>query len=92
MTTTPSIALLPEDVQLGLSSAHDISSYEDVIEGLVRNALDADPTFLAIEVDFAKGYISSRDDGAGIKSHEFSEAGHLAKPYCAGTAHFLVID
>lgn len=88
MTTTPSIALLPEDVQLGLSSAHDISSYEDVIEGLVRNALDADPTFLAIEVDFAKGYISSRDDGAGVKSHEFSEAGHLAKPYCAGNCAF----
>jgi DNA mismatch repair protein MLH3 len=83
MTTTPSIALLPENVQLGLSSAHDLNSYEHVIEGLIRNALDADATFVAIEVDFAKGYISIRDDGAGINSLEFSEAGHLAKPNCA---------
>ncbi|KAK5189469.1 DNA mismatch repair protein [Exophiala xenobiotica] len=82
MTTTPSIALLPENVQLGLSSAHDINSYEHVVEGLIRNALDADATFITIEVDFAKGYISIRDDGAGINSPEFSEAGHLAKPNC----------
>lgn len=77
------IAPLPENTRLTLSSSQLITSHEDVIEGLVENALDAEARSVSVEVDFAKGYISVRDDGAGIPSTEFTDDGQLARPHCA---------
>ncbi|EXJ96502.1 hypothetical protein A1O1_01628 [Capronia coronata CBS 617.96] len=77
-----SIALLSENVCQKISSSQQITSHEDVIDGLVENALDADARSVVVEVDFAKGYFSVRDDGFGIEGVEFTEAGHLAKPHC----------
>ena len=76
------ISPLPNDVRAQLSSSCEITSAEHVIEGLVRNALDADARSIIIEADFAKGYISVCDDGTGIKETDFSEIGHLAKLHC----------
>ncbi|EHY51788.1 hypothetical protein ABEF95_007850 [Exophiala dermatitidis] len=76
------IAPLPENTRLTLSSSQLITSHEDVIEGLVENALDAEARSVSVEVDFAKGYISVRDDGAGIPSTEFTDDGQLARPHC----------
>ncbi|EXJ78941.1 hypothetical protein A1O3_08441 [Capronia epimyces CBS 606.96] len=79
---SPSIALLPENVRLRIASSQQITSHEDVIKGLVENALDASARSIAVEVDFAKGYFSVRDDGIGIGGAEFTEAGRLARPHC----------
>ncbi|KAL2421276.1 hypothetical protein ABEF95_007727 [Exophiala dermatitidis] len=76
------IAPLPENTRLTLSSSQLVTSHEDVIEGLVENALDADAHSVSVEVDFAKGYISVRDDGVGIPNTEFTEDGQLARPHC----------
>lgn len=78
----PSIALLPENVRLKISSSHQITSHEHVIEGLVQNALDAGANSISVEVDFAKGYFNIRDDGVGIESVDFTGAGQLGRPHC----------
>ncbi|KIW72676.1 hypothetical protein PV04_00854 [Phialophora macrospora] len=81
--TTLRISLLPDDVRAKVSSTCDITTPESVIEGLVRNALDADARSIAIEADLARGYIAVCDDGNGIKEVEFSQQGHLAKLHCS---------
>ncbi|KAI1614654.1 hypothetical protein EDD36DRAFT_436618 [Exophiala viscosa] len=87
MTDPPPILPLSEGVRSTLSSACEIVSSEDVVEGLVRNALDAEAHTIAIELDLAKGYISVEDDGTGIDGLEFSENGHLAETYCTSKSN-----
>ncbi|KIV78506.1 hypothetical protein PV11_10216 [Exophiala sideris] len=87
MMVSPAIAPLSEEVRSRLSSAREIVSPEDVVEGLVRNALDAEAHTIAIELDLAKGYISVQDDGIGIDDLEFSENGHLAKHHCTSKSN-----
>jgi DNA mismatch repair ATPase MutL len=82
-TSSRTIHLLPENVRSQITSPYEILSAEHVVECLVQNALDAAARSITIEVDLARGYISVRDDGTGIEEVEFSEHGHLAKPYCA---------
>ncbi|KIW30674.1 uncharacterized protein PV07_06397 [Cladophialophora immunda] len=79
----PRIDLLPDEVWAKVSSSCEITSSEHVIEGLLRNALDADASSIAIEVEFSKGYISICDNGSGIKQVEFSEQGQLARLHCS---------
>jgi len=90
MTVPPPIAPLSEKVRSTLLSACEIVSSEDVVEGLVRNALDAEAHTIAVELDLAKGCISVQDDGIGIDGLEFSEDGHLAKHYCTATLYMVV--
>jgi DNA mismatch repair protein MLH3 len=85
--TTLRISLLPDDVRAKVSSTCDITTPESVIEGLVRNALDADARSIAIDADLARGYIAVCDDGNGIKEVEFSQQGHLAKLHCTEAVH-----
>lgn len=82
------IALLPENVRSEISSASEIVSYEQVIEGLFRNALDARAQSIVIEVDLAKGDFTISDDGDGVEEAEFSSTGHLAKLHCANSFSF----
>ncbi|OAL28348.1 hypothetical protein AYO20_09465 [Fonsecaea nubica] len=79
----PRISLLPADISTKVSSSSDITSSEHVIEGLFRNALDADASSVVIEVEFSKGYIWICDNGIGIQEVEFSEQGQLARLHCS---------
>lgn len=81
------IALLPQHVRTKILSSYQISSPESVIEGLVRNSLDANAQSLYIEADFTRGFVLVRDDGTGIKGVEFSQNGRLAQPDCMAKAH-----
>lgn len=84
MSTNPTtIGLLPKAVRSKILSSYNVTSPEHVVEGLVRNALDAAAHSVTIEVGLARGYISVRDDGTGIQEGEFWETGQLAMPYCA---------
>ncbi|KIW17897.1 hypothetical protein PV08_05092 [Exophiala spinifera] len=87
MTTVHSISPLPPQLRCSLSAAHDVASYEDVVEGLLRNALDATPDYVAIEIDFNRNYVSVRDNGVGIPGQEFMEGGHLAQPFCTSKSN-----
>ncbi|OAP62524.1 hypothetical protein AYL99_04729 [Fonsecaea erecta] len=78
----PRISLLPDDVWKKVASSCEITSPQHVIEGLLRNALDADASSIVIEVEFSKGYVSICDNGNGIKQVEFSEQGQLARLHC----------
>ncbi|RMD42168.1 hypothetical protein DV735_g2961, partial [Chaetothyriales sp. CBS 134920] len=76
-----SILPLSQSVQAQLRSSIQISTLVDVVEGLVRNSLDAAATTLEVEVDFSKGFCSVGDNGVGIPSNEF-RGGHLAQHGC----------
>jgi DNA mismatch repair ATPase MutL len=82
------ISLLPDDIRAKVSSSFEITTPEAVIEGLVRNALDADARSIVIDADFARGYLTVSDDGTGIREIEFLEQGQLAKSYCAELVRF----
>ncbi|KAK5050818.1 hypothetical protein LTR84_003377 [Exophiala bonariae] len=76
------IALLPEEVRARLSSSIDITSHEQVVVGLLENALDASARSIKIHLDLARGYFSVQDDGIGIPQTEFMETGYLGQPHC----------
>ncbi len=80
--TSLRISLLLDDVRDKVSSSSEVISHESVIEGLVRNALDADSTSVTIVADFTRGYYFIQDDGTGIKGIEFADNGHLAQLHC----------
>lgn len=73
---------LPDSVRAQLKSSVEILSLADVVEGLLKNALDAGSSNVTIVVDFAKGFCSMKDDGIGIPSSDFDVGGNLASPYC----------
>ena len=77
-----SILPLPSHVRAQIRSSVEINSLADVVEGLLKNALDSGAKNLSIAVDFAKGFCSIQDDGAGIQSTDFSSDGHLARAHC----------
>ncbi|KIW96539.1 uncharacterized protein Z519_01930 [Cladophialophora bantiana CBS 173.52] len=77
------ISPLPDEVWAKVSSSCEITSPEHVVEGLMRNALDADASSIVIEAELSKGYLSVCDNGSGINKVEFSEQGHLAKLHCS---------
>jgi DNA mismatch repair protein MLH3 len=79
----PRIEPLSGDLGYRISSSSHITSLEQVIEGLLRNALDAGARKVVIEADLAKGHIIVRDDGHGIEPIEFLDCGNLAKDNCA---------
>jgi DNA mismatch repair ATPase MutL len=79
---SPRIGLLPKDVRAKISSSCVISTAENVIEGLVTNAFDADARSVVVEADFATGLVTCVDDGIGIREEEFSEQGNLTKSHC----------
>ncbi|RMZ79147.1 hypothetical protein DV738_g3514, partial [Chaetothyriales sp. CBS 135597] len=74
-----SILPLPQSVQAQLRSSIQILTLADVVEGLVRNSLDAAATSLEVEVDFSKGFCSVGDNGVGIPANEFRDGGNLAQ-------------
>ncbi len=77
-----SILPLPDTVREQIKSSIQIITLNDVVEELLKNALDANAATVEIEVDFAKGFCSVKDDGVGIPALEFSHDGNLARPNC----------
>ncbi len=72
-----SIRPLPPESQAKIRSSVIITSLNDVIVGLLENALDACATSVEIRLDYVKGYCSVSDDGVGIPEEEFALEGHL---------------
>ena len=76
-----SIKPLPKDVVAQLKSSTVITTLNDVIDGLLRNSLDAEATQVNISVDYTRGSCSVEDNGYGIPPAEFLQDGGLGKLY-----------
>jgi len=74
-----SIRRLPDDVVAQIKSSTVITSLNDVVEGLLRNSLDAHATQVNISVDYGRGSCCVEDDGRGIAPAEFLRDGGLGK-------------
>lgn len=77
-----SIKPLPGDVVAQIKSSVVITSLNNVICGLVKNALDAEATKINLTVDYSRGNCSIEDNGVGIPPSEFKDAGGLGKLHC----------
>lgn len=76
------ISPLSDDVRAQLWSSIEIASHEQVVTGLLENALDANAKSISVHLDLARGYFSMLDDGTGIQEVEFSESGYLGRMNC----------
>ncbi|KAL8832261.1 MAG: hypothetical protein Q9170_004949 [Blastenia crenularia] len=77
----PAIRPLPEEVVAQIKSSTTILSLEDVVIGLLKNALDAEAGRIDVSVDFGRGNCTVEDDGWGISPAEFLENGGLGRIY-----------
>jgi len=78
---TPPILPLPLQVAAQIKSSTGIASLASVVIGLIANSLDAEACKVDVTVDFSRGTASVEDDGLGIPSREFTEAGGLGRLY-----------
>ena len=76
-----SIKPLPEDVIAQIKSSTVITSLNNVVDGLLRNSLDAEATQVNISVNYGRGSCSVEDNGQGITPAEFIQSGGLGKSY-----------
>lgn len=77
-----SIKPLPGDVVAQIKSSVAITSLNNVICGLVKNALDAEATKINLTVDYSRGNCSIEDNGVGIPPSEFMDGGGLGQLHC----------
>lgn len=73
---------LPQDVIAQIKSSTAITSLNQVVVGLLKNALDSGATKFESTVDFSRGSCSAEDDGLGIAPSEFKADGRLGELYC----------
>ncbi|KAH7635962.1 putative MLH3 protein [Sordaria sp. MPI-SDFR-AT-0083] len=76
-----SIQPLPGDVVAQIKSSAVITSLNGVVDGLLRNSLDAGATKINISIDYSRGNCSVEDNGLGIPPACFREDGGLGKLY-----------
>ncbi|ERF76124.1 hypothetical protein EPUS_01457 [Endocarpon pusillum Z07020] len=76
-TTGSPIRLLPVEAQLQLKSSVALNSLNDVVVGLIKNALDAQAQKIYIGLDYLRGNCCVEDDGVGIPAAEFEAGGGL---------------
>ena len=85
MTTStphlPSIRSLPDDVRAQIRSSSTLNSLNDVVIGLLKNALDASARNIKINLDYVRGACTVLDDGVGIPAAAFAEDGGLGELY-----------
>ncbi|KAK3486989.1 putative MLH3 protein [Neurospora crassa] len=74
-----SIQPLPGDVIAQIKSSTVITSLNGVVDGLLRNSLDASATKINISIDYSRGNCSVEDNGLGIPPACFREEGGLGK-------------
>lgn len=79
-----SIKPLPGDVVAQIKSSVVITSLNNVICGLIKNALDAAATKINVSIDYARGNCSVEDNGHGIQPSEFYDGGGLGQLHCMG--------
>ena len=75
------IQRLPSDVAAQIKASSNLSSLNDVVIGLLENALDAESKNIHIKVDFARASCWIQDDGSGIHPGNFEETGGLCRPF-----------
>ena len=76
-----SIRPLPRHVAAQITSSVLITSLNDAVSGLVKNALDAGAATVNIYLDYAKGGCTVEDNGLGIPPAEFRVDGGLGKAH-----------
>lgn len=76
-----SIRRLPDEAVDKIHSSATITCLNDVILGLIWNALDARASRITIQLDYARGNATVEDDGDGIELIEFQETGKLLKSH-----------
>ena len=76
-----SIFPLPSDVRAQIQSSITITSLEDVVVELVKNALDAEATEIKIHLDSSKGACEVKDNGVGIPPADFGADGSLGRQF-----------
>lgn len=76
-----SIRPLPRHVAEQIKSSVLITSLNDAVSGLVKNALDAEASTINIYLDYVKGGCTVEDNGVGIPPSEFRQDGGLAKAH-----------
>ena len=74
-----SIKPLPDHVVAQIKSSAVVTSLNGVVDGLLRNSLDAHATQVNIAVDYGRGSCSVEDNGHGIPPAEFLQDGGLGK-------------
>ena len=79
-----SIKALPEDVISQIKSSITITSLNGVVDGLVRNCLDAGAVHIGVSVDYGRGNCAVEDDGVGIQPEEFRDGGGIGKLHREG--------
>ena len=77
---------LDKTSQAKIKSSVQILCLNDVVLGLIRNAIDARASSIKVVLSYRRGFCSVLDDGHGIPSEEFAPNGHLAQPYCTSKA------
>lgn len=77
-----SIKPLPGDVVAQIKSSVVITSLNNVICGLIKNALDAAATNINVSIDYSRGNCTVEDNGSGIQPSEFSDHGGLGQLHC----------
>ncbi|KAI9852856.1 MAG: DNA mismatch repair protein [Thelocarpon superellum] len=80
---TPEARILPLPAQAvaQITASTAIASLPSVVLDLVRNALDARATTIAVTVDFPRRGCIVEDDGDGIHPADFQPGGGLGKPH-----------
>lgn len=76
------IGTLPSGVIAKLRSTVQITSLQDVVIELLKNALDAEASQIAITVDLERGFCTVEDDGCGFPGRFLRTARALNLPYC----------
>ncbi|KAL5615321.1 hypothetical protein BROUX41_005368 [Berkeleyomyces rouxiae] len=72
---------IPAAAAAQIASSAQLTSLNEVVVGLVQNALDAGASRLRISLDYTLGNCAVEDDGYGIMAVEFTAAGGLGKPH-----------
>lgn len=75
------IRRLPDGVIDKIRSASSVTSLNQVVSGLVKNALDAEASKIVIYVDYTRGNVTVEDNGEGIDPSEFGLEAGLLQPY-----------
>lgn len=73
---------LPPAVVAQIRSSTTITSLNGTFIELLKNALDAKATKIHADIDYLRGSCVIEDDGRGILSAEFEEAGGLGRLHC----------
>lgn len=81
-TRNKTIFPLPAEVRAQIRSSIAITTLNDVVIELVKNALDAGSSNIRISLDIGKGACEVEDNGMGILAADFAPDGGLGQQFC----------